>query len=121
MEIARDERTSCYQVNRAFAVGGDELLARLESARARRLSLDGAQHRRGHELATVVSDLDCRRVIAVPDGRSRRVVECYLRSLPAPDRDAIGVASIDPDDAHRQAICNELATAAEGHTSQRSS
>jgi transposase len=108
LEIARDERTSCYQVNRAFAVGGDELLARRESAPARRLSLDEAHHRRSHELATVVSDLDRRRVIEVLDGRSRRIVERYLRSLREPERRAIRVVSIDPYEAYRQAIQNDL-------------
>ncbi|MGN6169244.1 MAG: transposase family protein [Solirubrobacteraceae bacterium] len=33
LEVARDERTSCYQVNRAFAVGGDELLGRRDRNR----------------------------------------------------------------------------------------
>jgi transposase len=108
LEIARDERTTCYQVNRAFAVSGDELLARRESGPARRLSLDEAHHRRRHELATVVSDLDRRRVIEVLDGRSRRVVERYVRSLPEQHRRAIQVVSIDPYDAYRQAIQNEL-------------
>jgi transposase len=41
----------------------------------RRLSLDDGHHRRGRELATVVSDLDRRRVVEVLDGRSRRRVE----------------------------------------------
>jgi transposase len=108
LEIARDERTTCYQVYRAFAVGGDELLARRESGPPRRLSLDEAHHRRRHELATIVSDLDRRRVVEVLDGRSRRVVERYLRSLGEPERRAIRVVSIDPYDAYRQAIQNEL-------------
>ena len=109
LEIARDERTTCYQVNRAFAVSGDELLARRESGPARRLSLDEAHHRRRQELATIISDLDRRRVVEVLDGRGRRVVERYLlRSLGEPERRAIRVVSIDPYDAYRQAIQNEL-------------
>ena len=74
----------------------------------RRLSLDEAHHRRDQELATVVSDLDRRRVVEVIDGRSRRRVERYLRSLPGPHREAIEVVSIDPYEAYRQAIHNEL-------------
>jgi transposase len=70
--------------------------------------LDEAHRRRRHELATVVSDLDRRTVVEVLDGRSRRVVERYLRSLPEPSRRAIEVVSIDPYDAYRQAIQNEL-------------
>jgi transposase len=108
LEIARDERTTRYQVNRAFVVGGDELLERPESGLPRRLSLDEAHHRRRHELATIVSDVDRRRVVEVLDGRSRRVVERYLRSLPEEQRRAIRVVSIDPFDAYRQAIQNEL-------------
>jgi transposase len=103
-EVAREERTSRYQVTRAFRDGGEALLAARAPGPARRLSLDEAAHRRGHELATVVSDLDRRRVVEVLDGRSRRVVEHYLRSLSARERGAIEVVSIDPYDAYRQAI-----------------
>jgi transposase len=107
-EVAREERTTRYQVTRAFSDGGDELLARREQRPPRRLSLDEAAHRRGHELATVISDLDRRRVIEVLDGRSRRVVERYLRALGPEQRAAIEVVSIDPYEAYRQAIKTAL-------------
>ena len=104
-EVAREERTTRYQVARAFGAGAeDELQARRESRPVRRLSRDEAQHRRGRELATVVSDLDRRRVVELLDGRSRRRVERYLRSLPERHRQAIEVVSIDPYEAYRQAI-----------------
>jgi transposase len=106
-EVARCERTSRYQVARAFRAGAeDELEARREARPARRLSLDEAHHRRGRELATVVSDLDRGRVVEVLDGRSRRRVERYLRSLSG--REAIEVVSIDPYEAYRQAIRAQL-------------
>jgi hypothetical protein len=54
-------------------------------------------HRRGRELGTVVSDLDRGRVAKVLDGRSRRRVERYLRSLAEPE--AIEVVSIAPYEA----------------------
>ena len=108
-EVARCERTTRYQVARAFGAGTeDELEARRGSRPVRRLSLDEAHHRRGRELATVVSDLDRRRVVELLDGRSRRRVERYLRSLPERHRRAIEVVSIDPYEAYRQAILNEL-------------
>jgi transposase len=108
-EVARCERTTRYQVARAFRAGAeDELEARREARPPRRLSLDEAHHRRGRELATVVSDLDYQRVVEVLDGRSRRRVERYLRSLSEPQRRAIEVVSIDPYEAYRQAIRNEL-------------
>ena len=108
-EVARCERTTRYQVSRAFRGGAEgELDARREARPARRLSLDEAHHRRGRELATVVSDLDRRRVVELLDGRSQRRVERYLRSLPEADRRAIEVVSIDPYEAYRQAIRNEL-------------
>jgi transposase len=108
-EVARDESTTRYQVARAFAAGAeDELEARHEARPVRRLSLDEAHHRRGRELATVVSDLDRRRVVELLDGRSRRSVERYLRSLPEQHRRAIEIVSIDPYEAYRQAIRNEL-------------
>ena len=47
-------------------------------------------------------------MVEVLDGRSRRRVERYLRSPPVERRRAIEVASIDPDEAHRQAIRNQL-------------
>jgi transposase len=74
----------------------DELVARREARPPRRLPLDEAHHRRGWELATVVSDLDRRRVVEVLDGRSRRRVERYLRSLPERHKKSVEVASIDP-------------------------
>ena len=102
-EVAAQEQTTRYQVARAFRDGADGLA--LQARRpARRLSLDEAHHRRGKELATVISDLDRGCVVELLDGRSRRRVERYLRSLPEADRDAIEVVSIDPYEAYRQAI-----------------
>jgi transposase len=104
-EVAREERTSRYQVARAFAdrvaLGAE---ARGSDRPPRRLSLDEAHHRRGHELATVVSDLDRRCVIEVLDGRDRRTIERRLRALPVEVRAGIEVVWIDPYDAYRQAI-----------------
>jgi hypothetical protein len=102
-EVAREERTSRYQVARAFADRADQREAR-EIDRPRRLSLDEAHHRRGHDLATVVSDLDRRCVIEVLDGRDRRTIERWLSALPAEVRAGIEVVSIDPYDGYRQAI-----------------
>ena len=107
-EVAREEQTSRYQVARAFRDGRERLPENDLARRPRRLSLDEAHHRRGRELATVVSDLDHRRVVEVLDGRSRRRVERYLRSLPENTRRAIEVVSIDPYEAYRQAIRAEL-------------
>jgi len=108
-EVARCERTTRYQVARAFRAGAEDALAARRAVRpARRLSRDEAHHRRGRGLATVVSDLDRGRVVEVLDGRSRRRVERYLRALPGPQPEAIEVVSIDPDEAYRQAIHNEL-------------
>ncbi len=42
------------------------------------------------------------------EGRSRRGVERYLRSLPAAERQAIRAVSIDPYDAYRQAVRAQL-------------
>ena len=107
-EVAREEQTSRYQVARAFRDARDQRAIADVARPPRRLSLDEAHHRRGRELATVVSDLDRRCVIEVLDGRSRRRVERYLRSLPEQTRLAIEVVSIDPYDAYRQAIRAEL-------------
>ena len=107
-EVARCERTTRYQVQRAFRDAADELAERRERRPTRRLSLDEAHHRRGRELATVASDLDRRAVIEVLDGRSRPVVERWLRSLPDERRRAIEVVSIDPSEAYRQAVRSKL-------------
>jgi transposase len=104
VEVAREERTSRYQVTRAFADRVDRLKAREVGRPPRRLSLDEAHHRRGGELATVVSDLDRRRVIELLDGRDRRTVQRWLSTLPAEIRAAIEVVSIDPHDGYRHAI-----------------
>jgi transposase len=108
LEVAREEATTRYQVARAFALASADRRAGDRAGVPRRLSLDEAHHRRGRELATVVSDLDRRRVVDVLDGRSRRAVERYLRSLPEHERERIEVVSIDPYEAYRQAIRNVL-------------
>lgn len=97
-EVARDERTTRYQVARAFGDRPWEV-----TATARHVSLDEAHHRRGGELATVVSDLDRRCMIEVLDGCQRRVIECWLQALPAEVRAGIEVVSIDPSEGYRQA------------------
>ena len=102
-EVAREEHTTRYQVARAFADRVEEREAR-DGDQPRRLSLDEAHHRRGHDLATVVSDLDRRCVVEVLDGRDRRTVERWLSALPAEVRAGIEVVSIDPYDGYRQAI-----------------
>jgi transposase len=107
-EVARAEHATRYRVMRAFEVGADQLQAARERRPPRRLSLDEAAHRRRGELATVVWDLDRRRVIEVLDGRSRQVVERYLQELPDSDRRSIEVVSIDPYEAYRQAIRAQL-------------
>jgi transposase len=108
-EVARAEETTRHQVGRAFALGATvELVAHAAAGPPQRLSLDEAHHRRGYELATIVSDPDNRRVVEVLEGRSRRIVERYLRSLPAEKQQAIRAVSIDPYDAYRQAVRQEL-------------
>jgi transposase len=47
-------------------------------------------------------------VVDVVDGRSRRTVERYLRSLPEHERELVEVVSIDPYEAYRQTIQNVL-------------
>jgi transposase len=103
-EVAREEHTIRYQVQTAFQAAGDELMARRARGPPRRLSLDEAHHRRGRELATVVSDLDRRRVIEVLDGTQRRVVERFVLALPEHVRAGIEGVSIDPSVLYRQAI-----------------
>ncbi len=103
-EVARDEETTRYQVEQAFRLGAAGELA-APTAPARRLALDEAAHRRGSQaLATVVCDIDRRRVADVVDGRDRRTIERYLGSLPVERRQAIELVSIDPYEAYRQAV-----------------
>ena len=110
-EVARAEETSRYQVGRAFVLGAaEELATRAHERPPRRLSLDEAHHRRGRggEYATVVSDPDRRRVVEVLQGRGRRDLERYLRSLAPDERAGIEVVSIDPYEAYRLAVRSEL-------------
>jgi transposase len=107
-EVAREEDTTRYQVTRAFCAGAAELEAGRGLRPVRWLSLDEAQRGPNQPLATVASDLDARRVIEVLDGRSRRVVERWLRALPGETRSAIEVVAIDPYEAYRQAIQAQL-------------
>jgi transposase len=110
-EIARSEQTTRYQLARAFALASAGELAERTRPLARRLSLDEAHHRRGRELVTVVSDLDRRCVLELLAGRSSRLVERYLRSLPAAQRHAIEVVAIDPYDPYRRAVRAALPSA----------
>jgi transposase len=57
---------------------------------------------------TAVSDPDRRRVLDLVDGRDRRTIARYLRSLPEQRRLAIEVVAIDPYEAYRQALQAEL-------------
>jgi transposase len=109
-EIAREERTTRYQVARAFGLGVlGQLDVVVDRPPSRRISLDEAAHRRGVQgLVTIVSDPDRRRVIDLVEGRDRRTIERYLRSLPAERKLAIEVVSIDPFEAYRKAIRCEL-------------
>jgi Transposase len=66
-----------------------ELAARAPARMPRGLSLDEAHHRRGHELATVVSDPDRRCVLNVIDGRPTVALERYMRSISVAHREAI--------------------------------
>jgi hypothetical protein len=82
-EVMRCERTTRYQVQRAFRAGaGDEFAARREAPPAQRLS----QRRGPAPPRPGARDGRLRprrgRVADVLDGRSRRRVERYLRSLP---------------------------------------
>lgn len=95
----------------AFLRAGDELLARREHGPPRRLALDEAHHRRGRELATVVSDLDHRRVIEALPGTQRKMIAGWLADRPDGVRAAIEVVSIDRADAYRHAIRTALPNA----------
>jgi transposase len=110
-EIAREEGTTRYQVAKAMRlVAAGAKVSR--PVLPRRLSLDEAAHRKGRRnLATVVSDLDCRRVHEVLDGRSRPVVERYLASLGEEERAAVEVVCIDPWDPYRRAVRSTLPNA----------
>lgn len=104
-EIARAEATSRYQVGRAFAEGAARVLdADLRSSACRWLSFDEAAHRRGRRFVTVVSDPERRRVLELLPGRRRADLERYLRSLPAEQRQAVELVSLDAFDAYRQAV-----------------
>lgn len=68
----------------------------------RRLSLDEAAHRKGsRNLATVVSNLEDKRVHEVLDGRTRRVLERYLGSWSEADREHVEVVCIDLYEPYR--------------------
>ena len=105
LEVAREEQTSRYQVERAFRLGAERELAARGRPLARRLAIDEAAHRRGSKrLVTVVCDPDRRCVVEVLEGRDRRTLERFLRALPEPQRLALEAVSIDPAFAYRQAL-----------------
>src|SRR5207244_6928536 len=90
LEVAREEQTSRYQVERAFRLGAERELAARGRPLARRLAIGAAAHRRGSKrLVTVVCDPDRRCVVEVLEGRDRRTLERYLRRLPEAQRQAL--------------------------------
>ncbi len=110
-EIAREEGTSRYQVTCAMRISAAQAIDSRE-ALPRRLSLDEAAHRKGYrDLATVVSDLDRRRVHEVLDGRSKHVVAGYLDSLGEAERAAVKVVCIDLYRPYRAAVRDRLPNA----------
>ena len=108
-EVARGERTTRYR-----SPAPSERARRTSSPRAARRGRRGGCRSTRPTTAAARSSprssptLDRGRVVEVLDGCSRRRVERYLRSLPAERRWAIEVVSIDPYEAYRQAIHNEL-------------
>jgi transposase len=105
LEVAREEQTSRYQVERAFRLGAARELDARPRPLARRLCIDEAAHRRGsRRLVTVVCDPDRRCVVEVLEGRDRRTLERFLRALPEPQRQALEAVSIDPAFAYREAL-----------------
>ncbi len=109
LEVAREEQTSRYQVERAFRLGAERELAARDRPLARRLCIDEAAHRRGSKrLVTVVCDPDRRCVVEVLEGHDRRTLERFLRALPEPQRQALEAVSIDPAFAYRQALRTAL-------------
>jgi transposase len=111
-EIAREERTTRYQVTRAMRIAAAEVIAGRPAGLPRRLSLDEAAHRkRSTKLATVVSDLDRKAVHEVIDGRSRRRVEQFLGALSEAERARVELVCIDPYEAYRRAVRAQLPAA----------
>ena len=109
LEVAREERTSRYQVERAFRLGADRELGARPRPLARRLAIDEASHRRGAKrLVTVVCDPDRRRVVEVLEGHDARTLERFLRALPEEQRLALQAVSIDPAFAYREALRRAL-------------
>jgi len=105
LEVAREEQTSRYQVERAFRAGAAAGAGRAPAPLARRFAIDEAAHRRGSKrLVTVVCDPDRRRVVEVLEGRDRRTLERFLHRLPEPQRQALEAVSIDPAFAYREAL-----------------
>src|SRR6266545_2360110 len=103
LEVAREEQTSRYQVERAFRLGAERELAARPRPLARRLAIDEAAHRRGSKrLVTVVCDPDRRCVVEVLEGRDRRTLERFLHGLPEPQRQALEAVSIDTVRRERQ-------------------
>jgi transposase len=108
-EIAREEGTSRYQVAKAMRVAAARKIEFRPTALPERLSFDEAAHRKGsNNLATVVSDLEAKRVHEVLDGRSKRVLERYLGSLSEAQRAGVKVVCIDLYEPYRQAVRSKL-------------
>ncbi len=71
---------------------------------ARRICVDETAFRRWHRYATVVSDLDTKRVLYLGPGRKRETLEAYFASLTAAERAAVEVVAMDMWEPYVQAV-----------------
>ena len=71
---------------------------------ARRIGVDETAFRRWHWYATVVSDLDTKRVLYVGAGRRRETLEAYFAGLTAAERASIEVVAMDMWEPYVQAV-----------------
>ncbi|GIK77335.1 MAG: ISL3 family transposase [Actinomycetes bacterium] len=98
-----------YQVAQAMRIAAQDTIAGRPTGLPRALSFDEAAHRKGsRNLATIVSDLDRKAVHEVLDGRSRPVVERYLRSISKARRERVELVCIDPWEPYRLAVHSQL-------------
>ena len=79
-------------------------LRRRTSWAARRICVDETSIQRWHRYATVVSDLDTKRVLYLGRGRKREALEAYFASLTAAERAGIEVVAMDMWEPYAQAV-----------------
>lgn len=93
--VAEQLRLSWDQVDGIMCRAVQRGLLRRKRIEVRRIGVDETSFQRRHEYVTIVTDLDCSRVLHVADGRKRESLDAFFRGLDPEQLAAIDAVAMD--------------------------